>query len=132
MIMDNMKNSKSGYPIATTYNGFDDRPSWWQRETIASKILPLDADKWITHLNNEELFKCYLSASLQIYHDPNFILSKEIGHDDTWYLFCGEFFDAIKDKVVEKQAYLVKNFNLEIEDEEIKSEVDDYLKRNKC
>ena len=31
--------------------------------------------------------------------------------------------------VVEKQAYLVKNFNLEINDEEIKSEVDDYIKR---
>ena len=29
MIMDNMKNSKSRYPIATTYNGFDDMPSWW-------------------------------------------------------------------------------------------------------
>lgn len=132
MIMDNMKNSKSGYPIATTCNGFDDRPSWWQRETIVSKILTSDAEKWITYLNNEELFKCYLSASLQVYHDPNFIRSKEIGDDDTWYLFCGEFFDTIKDKVVEKQAYLVKKFNLEIEDEEIKSEVDDYLKRNKC
>ena len=35
---------------------------------------------------------------------------------DSWNLFCGELFDTIKDKVVEKQAYLVKNFNLEIED----------------
>jgi len=96
-----------------------------------SKVLPSDAEKWITYLNNEELFKCYLEASLRIYHDPDFTSGKEIGNDDTWYLFCGEFFDTIKDKVVEKQAYLVKKFNFEIEDEEIKSEVDDYLK-NKC
>jgi hypothetical protein len=51
---------------------------------------------------------------------------------ENWDLFYGELFDTIKDKAVEKQAYLVKHFNLEIEDEEIKSEVDDYLKRNKC
>jgi hypothetical protein len=48
---------------------------------------------------------------------------------DNYDLFIGELYDRIKDKVVEKQAYLVKNFNLEINDEEIKSEVDDYIKR---
>jgi hypothetical protein len=31
--------------------------------------------------------------------------------------------------VVEKQAYLVTHFNLVINDEEIKLEVDDYIKR---
>jgi hypothetical protein len=34
----------------------------------------------------------------------------------------------IKDKVIEKQAYLVEKVNLEILDEEIKSEVDCYIK----
>ena len=48
---------------------------------------------------------------------------------DDYDLFIGELYDRIKDKVVEKQAYLVKNFNLVINDEEIKSEVDDYIKR---
>ena len=31
-----------------------------------------------------------------------------------------------------KEIVNEEKFNLEIEDEEIKSEVDDYLKRNKC
>jgi hypothetical protein len=87
-------------------------------------ILPTGAEKWINFLTNEELKACYTTAFEVLEGEPH--------TQDSWYLFCGELFDTIKDRVVEKQAYLVKNFNLEIEDEEIKSEVDDYLKRNKC
>ena len=93
------------------------------RNSILNNLLPDGADKWVNFLNNEELNICYVT-SIKILEGVPFT-------QDSWNLFCGELFDTIKDKVVEKQAYLVKNFNLEIEDEEIKSEVDDYLK-NKC
>ena len=94
------------------------------RSCILNNLLPEGANKWISFLTNEEVNVCYVT-SIKILEGVPFT-------QDAWNLFCGELFDTIKDKVVEKQAYLVKNFNLEIEDEEIKSEVDDYLKRNKC
>jgi hypothetical protein len=94
------------------------------RSNILNNLLPAGADKWVGFLTNEELNICY-ATSIKI-------LEGVLITQDSWNLFCGELFDTIKDKVVEKQAYLVKNFNLEIGDEEIKSEVDDYLKRNKC
>ena len=94
------------------------------RSVILNNLLPDGADKWVSFLTNEEINLCYVT-SIKILEGVPFT-------QDSWYLFCGELFDTIKDKVVEKQAYLVKKFNLEIEDEEIKSEVDDYLKRNKC
>ena len=94
------------------------------RNSILNNLLPDGADKWVSFLTNEEINLCYVT-SIKILEGVPFT-------QDSWNLFCGELFDTIKDKVVEKQAYLVKNFNLEIEDEEIKSEVDDYLKRNKC
>ena len=94
------------------------------RSVILNNLLPDDADKWVSFLTNEEINLCY-TTSIKILEGVPFT-------QDSWNLFCGELFDTIKDKVVEKQAYLVKKFNLEIEDEEIKSEVDDYLKRNKC
>lgn len=94
------------------------------RYDIVHYILPTGAEKWINFLTNEELKTCYSTAWKSLEGKPH--------TQDSWYLFCGELFDTIKDKVVEKQAYLVNKFNLEIEDEEIKSEVDDYLKRNKC
>ena len=93
------------------------------RSNILNNLLPAGADKWVSFLSNEELNLCY-ATSIKILEGVPFT-------QDSWNLFCGELFDTIKDKVVEKQAYLVKNFNLVIEDEEIKSEVDDYLKR-KC
>ena len=93
------------------------------RNTILNNLLPAGADKWVSFLTNEEINICYATA-IKILEGIPFT-------QDSWNLFCGELFDTIKDKVVEKQAYLVKNFNLVIEDEEIKSEVDDYLKR-KC
>ena len=94
------------------------------RSDILHDILPVGAEKWVNFLTNEEVKICYTTA-FKLLEDVPFT-------QDSWYLFCGELFDTIKDKVVEKQAYLVKRFNLKIEDEEIKSEVDDYLKRNKC
>ena len=94
------------------------------RSCILNNLLPEGADKWVSFLTNEEINLCYV-ISIKILEGVPFT-------QDALNLFCGELFDTIKDKVVEKQAYLVKNFNLEIEDEEIKSEVDDYLKRNKC
>jgi hypothetical protein len=94
------------------------------RDSILNNLLPAGADKWVSFLTNEEINLCY-TTSIKILEGVPFT-------QDSWNLFCGELFDTIKDKVVEKQAYLVKKFNLEIEDEEIKSEVDDYLKRNKC
>ena len=94
------------------------------RSVILNNLLPDDADKWVSFLTNEEINLCY-TTSIKILEGVPFT-------QDSWNLFCGELFDTIKDKVVEKQAYLVKKVNLEIEDEEIKSEVDDYLKRNKC
>lgn len=93
------------------------------RNNILNNLLPAGADKWVSFLTNEELNLCYTTA-IKILEGVPFT-------QDSWNLFCGELFDTIKDKVVEKQAYLVKNFNLVIGDEEIKSEVDDYLKR-KC
>lgn len=93
-----------------------------------TKVLPADAKKWITYINDYELIDCFLTAAHSIY-GRNFIEGvKEIGHDEIWLLFCGELFDMIKDKVIEKQAYLVEKVNLEILDEEIKSEVDCYIK----
>lgn len=94
------------------------------RNDILHDLLPAGAEKWVNFLTNEEVKMCYTTA-IKLLEDTPFT-------QDSFNLFCGELFDTIKDKVVEKQAYLVKNFNLEIEDEEIKSEVDDYLKRNKC
>ena len=94
------------------------------RTVILNNLLPDGADKWVSFLTNEEINLCY-TTSIKILEGVPFT-------QDSWNLFCGELFDTIKDKVVEKQAYLVKKFNFEIEDEEIKSEVDDYLKRNKC
>lgn len=94
------------------------------RSVILNNLLPDGADKWVSFLTNDEVNLCY-TTSLKILEGVPFT-------QDSWNLFCGELFDTIKDKVVEKQAYLVKKFNFEIEDEEIKSEVDDYLKRNKC
>ena len=94
------------------------------RSVILNNLLPDGADKWVSFLTNEEISLCY-TTSIKILEGVPFT-------QDSWNLFCGELFDTIKDKVVEKQAYLVKKFNFEIEDEEIKSEVDDYLKRNKC
>lgn len=94
------------------------------RSVILNNLLPDGADKWVSFLTNEEINLCY-TTSIKILEGIPFT-------QDSWNLFCGELFDTIKDKVVEKQAYLVKKFNFEIEDEEIKSEVDDYLKRNKC
>lgn len=91
------------------------------RSNILNNLLPAGADKWVSFLSNEELNLCY-ATSIKILEGVPFT-------QDSWNLFCGELFDTIKNKVVEKQAYLVKNFNLEIDDEEIKSEVDDYIKR---
>ena len=93
------------------------------RSVILNNLLPDGADKWVSFLTNEEINLCY-TTSIKILEGVPFT-------QDSWNLFCGELFDTIKDKVIEKQAYLVKKFNFEIEDEEIKSEVDDHLKRNK-
>ena len=93
------------------------------RSVILNNLLPDGADKWVSFLTNEEINLCY-ATSIKILEGVPFT-------QDSWNLFCGELFDTIKDNVVEKQAYLVKKFNFKIEDEEIKSEVDDYLK-NKC
>ena len=98
-----MSNMKNRYP---------------KREQLLQE-LPVDAGKWVSNLTDMEIEQAYKAAENEY-------------TEDNYDLFIGELYDKIKDKVVEKQAYLVKNFNLVINDEEIKSEVDDYLKRNKC
>ena len=124
MIMDSMK--KQSQMVATKYQGFEGADP--QSRELLLRDLPKGANKWFAYLTNDELFDCTNQAQLEIYGKISRI--NQDGED--YDLFCGELFDTIKDKVVEKQAYLVKKFNLEIEDEEIKLEVDDYLKRNKC
>lgn len=130
MIMDNMKKQVQQRESMSVESSADGKVidvcigQGDLRNSVLNNLLPAGADKWVSFLTNEELNLCY-SASIKILEGVPFT-------QDSWNLFCGELFDTIKDKVVEKQAYLVKNFNLEIEDEEIKSEVDDYLKRNKC
>ena len=130
MIMDNMKKQAQQRESTRVASSADDQVidvcigKGDLRSNILSNLLPAGADKWVSFLTNEEINLCY-TTSIKILEGVPFT-------QDSWNLFCGELFDTIKDKVVEKQAYLVKNFNLAIEDEEIKSEVDDYLKRNKC
>lgn len=124
MIMQNKKGTAFPHHRACYYGV----PDWFSRDVIVTEVLPADSKKWITYINDDELIDCFLTAAQSVY-DRNFIEGvKEIGHDDTWLLFCGELFDIIKDKVIEKQAYLVEKVNLEILDEEIKSEVDCYIK----
>ena len=98
--------------------------------SILNQNLPKDCAKWLGFLSNDELKNCIEVANLSLRHYVTDMSEEKTA--ENWDLFYGELFDTIKDKVVEKQAYLVKKFNFEIEDEEIKSEVDDYLKRNKC
>ncbi len=86
-----------------------------KREQLLQE-LPVDAGKWVSNLTDMEIEQSYKEAESEY-------------TEDNYDLFIGELYDRIKDRVVEKQAYLVKNFNLEINDEEIKSEVDDYIKR---
>lgn len=124
MIMDSMK--RQSYTTATKYQGFEETDP--QSRELLLRDLPKEANKWFAYLTNDELFDCANQAQIEIYGK----ISRLKQEGEEYDLFCGELFDTIKDKVVEKQAYLVKNFNLEIADEEIKSEVDDYLKRNKC
>lgn len=130
MIMDNMKKQvQQREPMSAESSADGKVLDVWigkgdLRNNILNNLLPAGADKWVGFLTNEEINLCY-TTSIKILEGVPFT-------QDSWNLFCGELFDTIKDKVVEKQAYLVKNFNLKIEDEEIKSEVDDYLKRNKC
>lgn len=123
MIMSNMK--KQPQMLATRYKGFEDNPNTHIRELLLQDNLPKDSEKWVSHLTNQELFECVKAALTEVFGDTSAI--KTEGED--FDLYCGELFDTIKDKVVEKQAYLVKNFSLVINDEEIKSEVDDYIKR---
>ena len=122
MIMDSMKRQ----PQIGTMSQQDTLDSQSREELI--RYLPNESVKWMAYLTNNELFDCTNQAQVEIFGE----ISRLKTEGEEFDLFCGELFDTIKDKVVEKQAYLVKNFNLEIEDEEIKSEVDDYLKRNKC
>ena len=130
MIMDNMKKQVQKREPISVEPSADDKVidvcigQGDLRSVILNNLLPDGADKWVSFLTNEEINLCY-ATSIKILEGVPFT-------QDSWNLFCGELFDTIKDKVVEKQAYLVKNFNLVINDEEIKSEVDDYLKRNKC
>lgn len=127
MIMQNKKGTASPQCHKAAYLGV---PGWFGRGVITTQVLPESSKNWISYINDDELIDCFLTAAQSIY-GHNFIEGvKEIGQDDTWLLFCGEFFDVIKDKVVEKQAYLVRKVNLEILDEELKLEVDDYIKRN--
>lgn len=127
MIMDNMKKQgqqRESVSVESTGKVIDVCIGEGDlRSSILNNLLPDGANKWVSFLTNEEINLCY-ATSIKILEGVPFT-------EDSWNLFCGELFDTIKDKVVEKQAYLVKNFNLEINDEEIKSEVDDYLK-NKC
>lgn len=125
MIMDSMKKPCG---IATRYQEVEDVPNPQIRKLLLQDFLPKESVKWLSYLTNAELLDCTHQAKIEIFGN----ISRFSQEGEEFDLFCGELFDTIKDKVVEKQAYLVKNFNLEIEDEEIKSEVDDYLKRNKC
>lgn len=127
MIMDSMKKMTTDR-AKTSYNGI---PYWFKRSIINTQLLPEYADKWINYLTNPELEECFINASINVYGDNFMEMVEEIGHGDVWLLFCGEFFDCIKDKVIEKQAYLKEQFDFKIADEEIESEVEDYLKRNK-
>lgn len=127
MIMDNMKKMTTDR-AKTSYNGI---PYWFKRSIINTQLLPEYADKWINYLTNPELEECFINASINVYGDNFMEMVEEIGQGDVWLLFCGEFFDCIKDKVIEKQAYLKEQFDFKIADEEIESEVEDYLKRNK-
>lgn len=127
MIMDSMKKMTTDR-AKTSYNGI---PYWFKRSIINTQLLPEYADKWINYLTNPELEECFINASINVYGDNFMEMVEEIGQGDVWLLFCGEFFDCIKDKVIEKQAYLKEQFDFKIADEEIESEVDDYLKRNK-
>ena len=124
MIMDNMKRQSQPKVSLEWYFNTEDLRS------ILVQNLPKDCEKWLGFLSNDELKNCVEVANLSLRQYVTDISEEKTA--ENWYLFYGELFDTIKDKVVEKQAYLVKNFNLVIEDEEIKSEVDDYLKRNKC
>lgn len=124
MIMDSMK--RQPQMTATKYQGFEGTDP--QSRELLLRDLPKGANKWFAYLTNDELCDCANQAQIEIYGK----ISRINQEGEEYDLFCGELFDTIKDKVVEKQAYLVKKFNFEIEDEEIKSEVDDYLKRNKC
>jgi hypothetical protein len=127
MIMDSMKKMTTDR-AKTSYNGI---PYWFKRSIINTQLLPEYADKWINYLTNPELEECFINASINVYGDNFMEMVEEIGQGDVWLLFCGEFFDCIKDKVIEKQAYLKEQFDFKIADEEIESEVEDYLKRNK-
>ena len=124
MIMDNMKRQSQPKVYFEWYFNTEDLRS------ILNQNLPKDCAKWLGFLSNDELKNCVEVANLSLRHYVTDMSEEKTA--ENWDLFYGELFDTIKDKVVEKQAYLVKNFNLEIADEEIKSEVDDYLKRNKC
>lgn len=127
MIMDSMKKMTTDR-AKTSYNGI---PYWFKRSIINTQLLPEYADKWINYLTNPELEECFINASINVYGDNFMEMVEEIGQGDVWLLFCGEFFDCIKDKVIEQQAYLKEQFDFKIADEEIESEVEDYLKRNK-
>lgn len=124
MIMDSMKRQSQPKVYLEWYFNTEDLRS------ILNQNLPNDCEKWLGFLSNDELKNCVEVANLSLRQYVTDMSEEKTA--ENWDLFYGELFDTIKDKVVEKQAYLVKNFNLEIEDEEIKSEVDDYLKRNKC
>ena len=124
MIMDSMKRQSQPKVYLEWYFNTEDLRS------ILNQNLPNDCEKWLGFLSNDELKNCVEIANLSLRQYVTDMSEEKTA--ENWDLFYGELFDTIKDKVVEKQAYLVKKFNLEIEDEEIKSEVDDYLKRNKC
>ena len=127
MIMDGINKLKIDR-AKVSYNGI---PYWFKRSIINTQLLPEYADKWVNYLTNPELEECFINASINVYGDNSMEMVEEIGQGDVWLLFCGEFFDCIKDKVIEKQAYLKEQFDFKIEDDEIESEVEDYLKRNK-
>ena len=98
MIMDSMKKMTTDR-AKTSYNGI---PYWFKRSIINTQLLPEYADKWINYLTNPELEECFINASINVYGDNFMEMVEEIGHGDVWLLFCGEFFDCIKDKVIEK------------------------------
>ena len=116
MIMDSMKKMTTDR-AKTSYNGI---PYWFKRSIINTQLLPEYADKWINYLTNPELEECFIKASINVYGDNSMEMVEEIGQGDVWLLFCGEFFDCIKDKVIEKQAYLKEQFDFKIADEEKK------------
>ena len=124
MIMNSMKRQSQPKVYLEWYFNTEDLRS------ILNQNLPNDCEKWLGFLSNDELKNCVEVANLSLRQYVTDMSEEKTA--ENWDLFYGELFDTIKDKVVEKQAYLVKNFNLVIEDEEIKSEVDDYIKRNKC